>query len=143
MGRHEPQFDEENLPMWRASVARAVRPLACALFLASLMLAPAAPAFAHHECDGVPNCVSVSSGTIELRRSGSATRELTCPSSAQYPWAASWDKSSSAVTVVAVQWGYRVTYTATNWSPTSRHTVEFYLGCSATQQSAGRSLTLE
>ena len=114
-----------------------VLPLAL-LLAASTLLVPATPAFAHHECNNVPNCVSVSSGTIELSRSGSTTRGLECPSSAPYASGQSWDKSSSAVSVTFWPWQVNGTHFAvTNWSPIHRNTVILYIGCSPTAPGGG------
>ena len=110
--------------------------LALALLLASSgLLVPTAPAFAHDECIGVPNCQTFRSGPHELGRSGSLSYTVNCPSDTPYAHGRSWDKSSSAVTVIstATVSGGGFLFTATNWSPTSTNTVTLYIGCTATR----------
>ena len=118
----------------RVSVRNARAVALTLLMAASMLAAPAAPALAHHECEGVPGCVSVSSGTITLGRSGSVSRTLYCPTSAPNWWGASWDKSSTAVSVIQSAAGSGTLFTATNWSPIHHNTVAFYIGCSATAE---------
>lgn len=115
---------------------RAAHTAMLALLLAACaLLVPAPPALAHHECNDVPNCVSVASGVIELDRSGSAHPTLRCPANAQYGQGDSWDKSSRAVSVTAVPtfMNQGFVFTAINWSPTHRNTVVLYIGCSPNQ----------
>jgi hypothetical protein len=88
-----------------------------ALLLAgSSLLAPAAPAFADHQCSGVPSCVTVSSGEITLSRLGSTSRVMTCPDNATWIWGEAWDKSSRSVTVSSIGTAmfHSARFTATN-----------------------------
>ena len=104
-----------------------------AAMVVGALLGQTVPVLAHHECEGVPNCTSISSGPLEIHRSGSVSRVLTC-SHGSYAWHAAWDKSSRSDTVVAYQPLAPVgaSFEATNWSPSTRHTVTFYLRCAPT-----------
>ena len=116
----------------------AVKPrrLRAALVVAGALLAPAAPALAHHECNNVPSCVSISSGQIEIGRDGGVDRRLTCPTETPFMWGQSWDKSSLNVSVVYwPDWPSAASFRATNLSAVHRNTITFYLGCSATNPS--------
>src|SRR3954468_5566568 len=116
---------EEDAMSVRAAPRRKPLAVVALLLVASAVFVPARAAFADYECNNVPNCVIVSSGTIKLSRSGSAHPTLDCPSNASYSWGASWDKSSSAVTV-SQDWifdQHGADFTMTNWSPTHRNTV--------------------
>ena len=120
--------------MPRFDLVRRSRLVPLAVLLGSAILSPAAPALAHDECGNVSNCVSISSGVIQLGRSGSTSQVLSCPSTATNIVGTSWDKSSRAVTaMVLVAADHHATFTATNWSPTSAHSIVFYIGCVPTE----------
>jgi hypothetical protein len=110
-----------------------VRLVLLALLLATVILLPAVPAFADHECDNVPQCVSVSYGPAQVSRRGhSVGRDVPCPSTAPWRYNVSWDKSAPSVTVAwwPDESDHGATFRATNWSWTTDHTVTFYVGCS-------------
>jgi hypothetical protein len=115
------------------TAGRRVRLVPLALLLAaSWLIVPATPALAHHECNDVPNCVSISPGQIEIGRDGAVNRHMTCPSDASAMWGTSWDKSSLNVSVIDwPDWPSGASLRATNLSAVHRNTITFYLGCSA------------